>query len=72
MKILLVDIDSSWFSIPLLTEFARWVDYHHKAKLKRLGLLGSFKTFLKHERKKLLKNHAKKNRNPYMLTLTNW
>jgi len=33
--------------IPLLTDFARWVNFAHKAKRKSLGLLGSLKTYLK-------------------------
>jgi hypothetical protein len=37
--------------IPLLNEFARWVDKARKARRKSLGELESFKTFLAHERR---------------------
>jgi len=35
--------------IPLLNAFARWVDWLHKARLKELGLLESFKSYLKYD-----------------------
>jgi hypothetical protein len=42
--------------IPLLNEFARWVNRAQKARKSSLGDLESFKTFLMHERVRLLQS----------------